>query len=157
MEIFSNWMFWVVLAAIIFILAIIGYLTDGLKKAKKKQPEKEENKTNTSAAVTENVKAAEPEKTVQQSVQQKNDDWTVMPEVNTPLEEVKVDTIEEKPAEQPAAPLFDEPAATPAETVFPENNQAETLTNVTSQNSANQQVETLTEEKPADTTDIWNA
>ena len=110
MEIFSNWMFWVVLAAIIFILAIIGYLTDGLKKAKKKQPEKEENKTNTSAAVTENVKAAEPEKTVQQSVQQKNDDWTVMPEVNTPLEEVKVDTIEEKPAEQPAAPLFDEPA-----------------------------------------------
>ena len=66
MEIFSNWMFWVVLAAIIFILAIIGYLTDGLKKAKKKQPEKEENKTNTSAAVTENVKAAEPEKTVQQ-------------------------------------------------------------------------------------------
>ena len=35
-----------------------------------------------------------------------------MPEVNTPLEEVKVDTIEEKPAEQPAAPLFDEPAAT---------------------------------------------
>ena len=80
-----------------------------------------------------------------------------MPEVNTPLEEVKVDTIEEKPADQPAAPLFDEPAATPAETVFPENNQAETLTNVTSQNSANQQVETLTEEKPADTTDIWNA
>lgn len=34
MEIFGNWIFWVVIAAIIFIFALIGFLTDKKKKNK---------------------------------------------------------------------------------------------------------------------------
>ena len=32
MEIFSNWIFWVVMAAVIFVFALIGFLAESKKK-----------------------------------------------------------------------------------------------------------------------------
>lgn len=36
MEIFANWIFWVVIATVIFVFALIGFLTDKKKKSKDK-------------------------------------------------------------------------------------------------------------------------
>ena len=75
MDIFSNWIFWVVLAAILFILAIIGYLSESRKRSKKK----EENKNETSINDNPNVVASTTTDAVSAV---KNDDWTTMPEVS---------------------------------------------------------------------------
>ena len=96
MELFSNWMFWVILAAILFILAIIGYLSESKKKSKKKEVSNE-----TSSSNSVNNSAVSP-KTVETPVQvqttSQNDNFTVMPEV-------KVETLNDvKPAEPTQAP-----------------------------------------------------
>ena len=88
MEIFSNWVFWIILATIVFVLALIGYLTESMKKSKK-----EENKEK-QPEVENNMDVVQPESTVTE-VKAQADDWTSMPEVNKPLEEVKVDSISE--------------------------------------------------------------
>lgn len=92
MEIFSNWVFWVILASIIFVLALIGYLTESMKKPNKtdenKEDDKNDNKVDTNVVST----PAEPAVTETPA-----DDWTTMPEINKPLEEVKVDNINEVP------------------------------------------------------------
>ena len=92
MELFSNWMFWVILAAILFILAIIGYLSESKKKSKKKEVSNEAS-SNNSAASVETV-----ETPVQTPASAQTDDFTVMPEV-------KVETLNDvKPAEPTQAP-----------------------------------------------------
>ena len=92
MELFSNWMFWVILAAILFILAIIGYLSESKKKSKKKEVSNETS-SNNSAASVETV-----ESPVQTPASAQTDDFTVMPEV-------KVETLNDvKPAEPMQAP-----------------------------------------------------
>ena len=92
MELFSNWMFWVILAAILFILAIIGYLSESKKKSKKKEVSNEAS-SNNSAASVETV-----ETPVQTPASAQTDDFTVMPEV-------KVETLNDvKPAEPMQAP-----------------------------------------------------
>ena len=35
MNILTNWVFWIIIAAIVFVLAIIGYLSESKKKNKK--------------------------------------------------------------------------------------------------------------------------
>ena len=96
MELFSNWMFWVILAAILFILAIIGYLSESKKKSKKKEVSNEtssNNSVNNSAASLETV-----ETPIQTPASVQTDDFTVMPEV-------KVETLNDvKPAEPTQAP-----------------------------------------------------
>lgn len=87
MEIFSNWVFWIILATIVFVLALIGYLTESMKKPKKEDNNEEQPK------VDNNMDTVQPENTVTEVKAQ--DDWMTMPEVNKPLEEVKVDTISE--------------------------------------------------------------
>ena len=93
MELFSNWMFWVILAAILFILAIIGYLSESKKKSKKKEVSNETSSNN-----SVNNSAASVETPVQTSASAQTDDFTVMPEV-------KVETLNDvKPAEPTQAP-----------------------------------------------------
>lgn len=94
MEIFSNWIFWVVLASIVFVLFLIGYLTESMKKDKKDDKKKEEstNVPDVSTPVT-----SEP---AEVNVAAQNDDWTVMPKTEAPLGEVKVDTISEVTSDQ---------------------------------------------------------
>lgn len=82
MEILSNWVFWIILASIVFVLALIGYLTESMKKPKK--DDKKEDKTDGVTEVT-------PEATTEVKPEV-SDNWDVMPDVK-PLEEVKVDTI----------------------------------------------------------------
>ena len=92
MEILSNWVFWVILASIVFVLALIGYLTESMKKPKKDEEKKDtdSNEVNTDAIPVQE----EPVVT-----EVKADDWMTMPEVNKPLEEVKVDSINDMPSE----------------------------------------------------------
>ncbi len=94
MEIFSNWIFWVILASIVFVLALIGYLTESMKKSnkddKKDTEAKDDNQVNTEAT------PAQEEPVVTETLA---DDWMTMPEVNKPLEEVKVDSIDDTPNE----------------------------------------------------------
>ena len=74
MEIFSNWIFWVILASIVFVLALIGYLTESMKKTKeeKKEEPKEEEPTVNTETVDGNVQT-----------EVKADDWMDMPKVET--------------------------------------------------------------------------
>ncbi len=92
MEILSNWVFWVILASIVFVLALIGYLTESMKKPKKD----EEKKDTDSNEVNTDAKPVQEEPVV---TEVKADDWMTMPEVNKPLEEVKVDSINDMPSE----------------------------------------------------------
>ena len=89
MEIFSNWIFWVVLASIVFVLALIGYLTESMKKDKKDDKKKEE------PDVVPEVTAPVTPETNEVNIPAQNDDWTTMPKVDSSLEEVKVDSISE--------------------------------------------------------------
>lgn len=89
MEIFSNWIFWVVLASIVFVLALIGYLTESMKKDKKDDKKKDE------ASPVPEVSVPETPETNEVNIPAQNDDWTTMPKVDAPLDEVKVDTISE--------------------------------------------------------------
>ena len=92
MELFSNWMFWVILAAILFILAIIGYLSESKKKSKKKEVSNEAS-SNNSAAFCRDCRD-----TCSNAASAQTDDFTVMPEV-------KVETLNDvKPAEPTQAP-----------------------------------------------------
>lgn len=89
MEIFSNGVFWIILATIIFILALIGFLTESMKKSKKNNNnEKNDNISNSS------VEAVQPTDSVIDT-SEVNVNFNAMPDVNKPLEEVKVDTLNE--------------------------------------------------------------
>lgn len=98
MEILSNWIFWVVLASIVFVLALIGYLTESMKQSSKKKENKDAEVNDTDDSVTNVVSTPAPTVTTTT-----NDDWTTMPEVNKPLEEVKVDSIDEVSNESPVS------------------------------------------------------
>ena len=162
MEIFSNWIFWVILASIVFVLALIGYLTESMKKTKeeKKEEPKEEEPTVNTETVDENVQT-----------EVKADDWMDMPKVET-MDEVKVDTIgtlsvDNNSTETPVAVS----EATPTEEVTPEVSTLEEVSEPTTEtldsdveDSSNIQTpventnventnETSTEEK---NNDIWN-
>lgn len=89
MEIFSNWIFWVVLASIVFVLALIGYLTESMKKDKKEDKKKEE------PAMESEVNTPVTPEPSEVNIPAQNDDWTTMPKVDSSLEEVKVDSISE--------------------------------------------------------------
>lgn len=166
MEILSNPAFWIILATIVFILAIIGFLTDGLNKQKKEKSNKEEPKmANTTTNEVEKDVTTENlvETPVENPVETKTDDWTVMPEVNTPLEEVKVDTIEEIPSEPTSEPLFNEPVIsalpetesvveTPVETLNENPTEQVVETPVESLNkNSTEQVESLSFDTPVET------
>ena len=96
MEIFSNWIFWVILASIVFVLALIGYLTESMKKSNKDDKKDTEAKDDNQVNVDATPAQEEPVVTETPA-----DDWMTMPEVNKPLEEVKIDSINDMPNESP--------------------------------------------------------
>lgn len=96
MEIFSNWIVWVILASIVFVLALIGYLTESMKKSNKDDKKDTEAKDDNQVNVDATPAQEEPVVTETPA-----DDWMTMPEVNKPLEEVKVDSIDDTPNESP--------------------------------------------------------
>lgn len=96
MEIFSNWIVWVILASIVFVLALIGYLTESMKKSNKDDKKDTEAKDDNQVNVDATPAQEEPAVTETPA-----DDWMTMPEVNKPLEEVKVDSINDMPNESP--------------------------------------------------------
>lgn len=157
MEILSNWVFWVILASIVFVLALIGYLTESMKKPKKD----EEKKDTDSNEVNIDAKPVQEEPVV---TEVKADDWMTMPEVSKPLEEVKVDSINDMPSESSVTAdvntetttggdLFTTPSineAVPVENTMNDNTEAN---NVNVESSVNQAETTVfptanTEETP---------
>ena len=157
MEILSNWVFWVILASIVFVLALIGYLTESMKKPKKD----EEKKDTDSNEVNTDAKPVQEEPVV---TEVKADDWMTMPEVSKPLEEVKVDSINDMPSESSVTAdvntetttggdLFTTPSineAVPVENTMNDNTE---VNNVNVESSVNQSETTVfptanTEETP---------
>lgn len=157
MEILSNWVFWVILASIVFVLALIGYLTESMKKPKKD----EEKKDTDSNEVNTDAKPVQEEPVV---TEVKADDWMTMPEVSKPLEEVKVDSINDMPSESSVTAdvntetttggdLFTTPSineAVPVENTMTDNTE---VNNVNVESSVNQAETTVfptanTEETP---------
>jgi len=151
MAIFTNWIFWIIIAAIVVIMAIIGYLAEGTKldsKSKAKQKEHEDKKekveeisiteeTNEPSAWTGEVKKDERHEQVHDvpSI----DDWTNIPE-NTLTE----NPVIEQPTENVSTELFSE--MTPNSTtpsVEPIN--PGILENLDSPLAGNQPIETIEE------------
>ena len=89
MDIFSDWVFWVIVAAIVFIMALIGYLAEGTSLAKKKKNEAKPNEDNKSVDNLENTNI------VNNNQGTINNDWTVLPETSDSIKEVKIDQINE--------------------------------------------------------------
>ena len=144
MEIFSNWIFWVILASIVFVLALIGYLTESMKKSnkddKKDTEAKDDNQVNTEAT------PAQEEPVVTET---SADDWMTMPEVNKPLEEVKVDSIDDTPNESPLTADVNKEENTD---IFTNSNVNETVMPV--ENNIANNVETESSVNQTETTEI---
>lgn len=103
MEIFTNWMFWVVLAGIVFIFAIIGFLVESKKNRKEKQSTVSpiENKEDT---LNQNITKAPEGNTINldEVKTASEDNFNTMPQVNVQNMPQQVDEIK---AEEPAAQL----------------------------------------------------
>lgn len=125
MEILSSWIFWVILASIVFVLALIGYLTESMKKSKK--DEKKDTDVKDVNEVNNNVTPASEEPVV---TEVKADDWMTMPEVSKPLEEVKVDSINDIPSESTVTADVNTTATTDGADLFANANVNETVTPV---------------------------
>ena len=141
MNFLSNWIFWVIILAIIFLLAIVGYLTESRKKNKKEssevKPEVQPAEPTVQPAPTvDNSNVVSPvnpgavlnldngtwnnsvpaEPVVEQTTS--TDDWSVMPEVAPVAEPVQV-TPEAAPVAEPvqvtpeAAPVAEPVQVTP--------------------------------------------
>ena len=123
MEILSSWIFWVILASIVFVLALIGYLTESMKKSKK--DEKKDTDVTDVNEVNNNVTPASEEPVV---TEVKADDWMTMPEVSKPLEEVKVDSINDIPSESTVTTDVNTTATTDGADLFANANVNETVT-----------------------------
>ena len=103
MEIFTNWMFWIVLAGIVFIFAIIGFLVEKNKKnGKEKQPTVSpvDNKED---ALNQNItKAPEGNSINLDEVKTASEDnFNTMPEVNVQNMPQQVDEIKPEEPEKP--------------------------------------------------------
>ena len=123
MEILSSWIFWVILASIVFVLALIGYLTESMKKSKK--DEKKDTDVKDVNEVNNNVTPVSEEPVV---TEVKADDWMTMPEVSKPLEEVKVDSINDIPSESTVTTDVNTTATTDGADLFANANVKETVT-----------------------------
>ena len=125
MELFSNWVFWVILVAIIFSLALIGYLSENMKKSKNdnKKEDNNESSDTTNNVNTVNTSADTVSAPTDNVSEVKVDDWTTMPEVK--LEPLNVDSVSQPQAENPAPVsevntvdnVVSEPAANSVETL----------------------------------------
>ena len=123
MEILSSWIFWVILASIVFVLALIGYLTESMKKSKK--DEKKDTEVKDDNEVNNNVTPVSEEPVV---TEVKADDWMTMPEVSKPLEEVKVESINDIPSESTVTTDVNTTATTDGADLFANANVKETVT-----------------------------
>lgn len=117
--ILTNWMFWILLIAIIFILALIGYLTENRKKNEEKKvdsnvlSESQKEQVSVDSAVDNNnvVTPLNSNATLNldngtwsnqkpletSSVQPDlNSDWSEMPQVNNTIEPVSVQKLNEE-------------------------------------------------------------
>ena len=80
MNILTNWIFWVIIAAIVFVLALIGYLAESRKKNKKLE---ESNTSADGVSATPNVESTPASNNEVQSAPVNATDFNVMPEVNS--------------------------------------------------------------------------
>ena len=149
MEILSSWIFWVILASIVFVLALIGYLTESMKKPKKDDKKKDTDVKDVNEVNT-NVTPAQDESAV---TEVKADDWMTMPEVSKPLEEVKVDSINDIPSESTVTADVNTEATTDGADLFANPSVNETVTPVenTKASSDNTELNNVNVEVPVDT------
>ena len=83
MNILTNWVFWIIIAAIVFVLAIIGYLSESKKKDNKTKEVNNDFSNDTASSNVDNVSTLTNE--VQSVVNSPSvaSDFNVMPEINS--------------------------------------------------------------------------
>ena len=74
----NNWTIWLLAAGIIFLLSILGYLSESKKKNEKKEEELEPEEKK-EMLVEPEIKEEKKEPEIKEET---NDNWNVMPEVN---------------------------------------------------------------------------
>lgn len=153
MEIFSNWIFWVVLASIVFVLALIGYLTESMKNSKKNDRDEEVSKSE--EPISETPMQSESV-TVENQVS--TDDWMNMPKINKPLEEVKVDTINDVQSSTPDTSV-DVASSSETNNIFDNSadNDVESITHVTNDTTEKTQSSVnMVETSTPETSSVFN-
>lgn len=167
MEIFSNYMFWVVLAAIVFIFAMIGFLAENSKKKHEKgEKKKKVNEDIKTEAINQNITEGLEGNTLnlnsvpQTEPQNPVDNFSTMPDV--PAQNVQENTINTPATEQPAVnemPNITEQVTTPESPVNTPETPAEAPSTDSTQNlpEIDQQVteEAATLFNNEDDTDVW--
>ena len=114
MAFLSNWIFWVIIALIVFVLALIGYLSDSKKKSE--SVKEEVKKDDTSDVKTTEVKAEESSVETNASELSPADEWSVMPGVDS-VSVGEIAPTEAPVAETPAPEVVSEIAPTEAPVV----------------------------------------
>lgn len=120
MNILTNWVFWIIIAAIVFVLALIGYLSE----SKKKNKESLENDNASSNDTNSNVEAVSTvNNEAQPAVNSQPDalDFNVMPEVNSVTEPQVSDSVVNT-----LASVAEAPSVSPVETTL-ENSSIDTV------------------------------
>lgn len=79
MNILTNWIFWIIIAALVFVIALIGYLSESIKKNKKA----EENNDSVNDANVENNAVLTTETKSVDNTSSIDSDFNVMPEINS--------------------------------------------------------------------------
>ena len=79
MNILTNWIFWIIIAALVFVIALIGYLSESIKKNKKA----EENNDSVNDANVENNAVLTSETQSVDNTSSIVSDFNVMPEINS--------------------------------------------------------------------------
>ena len=112
MSILTNWIFWIIVSAIVLLLAIVGYLSESRKKSENVL-NSENNISNDSKDITSsnssdiNNQATDVSSNGTVSL----DDWSVMPDVSS-ISNGSGDTVVEQPA---SAPVVEQPVSAPVE------------------------------------------
>ena len=112
MSILTNWIFWIIVSAIVLLLAIVGYLSESRKKSENVL-NSENNISNDSKDITSsnssdiNNQATDVSSNGTVSL----DDWSVMPDVS-PISNGSVDPIVEQPV---SAPVVEQTISSPVE------------------------------------------
>ena len=180
----TNWLFWIIVFSIVFILALIGYLTESRKKNEKQQT----NNSETSVPGTPEVNVADNSNVTSPSdigatlnldngtwssstvpsadsvKQLSNDDWTVMPTVEpaqpvveqAPAVEPVQPVVEQALAAEPVQPVVEQvPAAEPVQPVVEQVPAVEPVQPAATTINSAASVQAPSQDSTVETSDIW--
>ena len=108
---------WIIVIAIVIIMAIVGYMAEHTKEGKETTKIKEENidkVENENSTWTSNAPVKDEKQEIEHKVPS-IDDWSKIPETANETNEVKLETPNENPTENKETVMFDSPNANQSE------------------------------------------